>query len=159
MYGKTLTLKWVDLTNGIGNFPIVVYFKLMESLKTVKGFEDKNKRSSHIIQNMLFMVELNPVNVKVCKRIFNMIDANSTPNIVKANFLLDKWENMWEKEYKGLKTFDIVMGNPPYSNDVNTGDNKPYICFTSIGLEILKKDGFILFITPQQYIIIYYNVK
>ena len=45
------------------------------------------------------MVELNPVNVKVCKRIFNMIDANSTPNIVLSTFLLDKWENMWEKEY------------------------------------------------------------
>ena len=33
------------------------------------------------------MVELNPVNVKVCKRIFNMIDPDVTPNIYNNNFL------------------------------------------------------------------------
>ena len=40
---KDPTLKWLDLTNGIGNYPIVVYYKLMEGLKTVKDLKIKIK--------------------------------------------------------------------------------------------------------------------
>ena len=40
-------LKWLDPANGIGNFPVIVYYKLMESLK---GHKPKGKTlSRHII--------------------------------------------------------------------------------------------------------------
>jgi hypothetical protein len=137
--------KWLDPANGIGNFPLVAYYRLMDGLKDVKP--DREERSKHIIENMLYMVELNPINCEVCKKIFKMIDGKANPNIVTADFLINKWEMLWLK-HKGLKSFDIVMGNPPFSNNFNTGDNKPYICFTSIGIDILNKNGFIVFITP-----------
>ena len=78
-------LKWLDPANGIGNFTVVAYYKLMESLKGV--IPDDTQRSIHIIENMLYMVELIPVNVRVCRKIFNMIDPSAKPNIVKHDFL------------------------------------------------------------------------
>ena len=48
-------LKWLDPANGIGNFPIVVYYKLMEGLKGIEKYKDDEKRSKHIIEN-IFMV-------------------------------------------------------------------------------------------------------
>jgi hypothetical protein len=65
---KNYNLKWLDPANGIGNYPIVVYFKLMETLKNVEGFSNENKRSKHIIEKMLYMNELNPVNVAITKK-------------------------------------------------------------------------------------------
>ena len=69
---KDPKLKWLDPANGIGNFPVIAYYKLFESLKT--KIPNSAKRSKHIIENMLYMVELNPVNVRVCIKIFKMID-------------------------------------------------------------------------------------
>ena len=62
------TLKWLDPANGIGNFPIVVYYKLMDSLKAT-GYRPRGKTlSRYIIEDMLYMVELNPINVRICKK-------------------------------------------------------------------------------------------
>ena len=63
---KNPRLKWLDPANGIGNFPVVAYYKLMESLKS--ELPSDKQRSRHIIENMLYMVELNPVNVRVILR-------------------------------------------------------------------------------------------
>ena len=82
---KNKDLKWLDPANGIGNFPIVVYYKLMKGLEGWKP--DNDERSKHIIEKMLYMVELNPVNCKVCKKIFKMIDSSGNLNILKANFI------------------------------------------------------------------------
>ena len=62
-------LIWLDPANGIGNFPIIIYYKLMEGLKNIKGFTNNKYRSKHIIEKMIFMVEINPSNIKICKRL------------------------------------------------------------------------------------------
>ena len=49
---KNPNLKWLDPCCGIGNFFIVVYMKLMETLE--KQFPNREKRHSHIIENMLY---------------------------------------------------------------------------------------------------------
>jgi hypothetical protein len=84
-------LTWLDPANGIGNFPIIVYFKLMVTLSAFKDdtldlTEDKN-RSKHIIEKMLYMNELNPINVALCIKLFNMIDPNAIPNVTKGDFI------------------------------------------------------------------------
>ncbi len=39
-------LKWLDPANGIGNFPMLVFERLNEGLKTVSGYEDeKNEKN------------------------------------------------------------------------------------------------------------------
>jgi hypothetical protein len=143
-------LKWLDPANGIGNFPVIVYYKLMEGLK--KAIPDDKKRSKHIIEEMLFMVELNPVNVNVCKKIFRMMDPKANPNIVKGSFLSDDnsdWKNDWNGKKKCIDKFDIIMGNPPYNKGgTGKGGGVYWKDFVFDGLEHLNKDGFLLYIHP-----------
>ena len=139
---KDPNLKWLDPANGIGNYPVVCYYKLMEGLKTVTGYEDEKTRSKHIIEQMLFMVELNPVNVKVCRKVFKMIDSDVTPNIYNKDFLL--WS---ADEIKKDNKYDIIMGNPPY-NDSKSKNNPVYQFFCLEGLKILNEGGFLTYVHP-----------
>ena len=136
-------LKWLDPANGIGNYPVIVYYKLMEGLK--KEIPDDKKRSKHIIECMLFMVELNPVNVRVCKKIFKMIDKDAKPNIIQANFL------EWSKNTK--EKFDIIMGNPPYQHK-KPGQKKSLAIwpnFVESSINCLKENGYLVFIHPNNW--------
>lgn len=137
-------LKWLDPANGIGNYPIVVYYKLMDSLKDVKGYENKEKRSKHIIENMLFMVELNPINVRVCKKVFKMIEPEVEPNIYNKDFLV--WSSQTKDKY------DIIMGNPPYQQK-KVGQKKSQAIWhnfveNSIN-NCLKENGYLVFVHPS----------
>ena len=46
----------------MGNYPVAVYLRLMKSL----DIEDKQERKKHILENMLYMCELNKKNVLIC---------------------------------------------------------------------------------------------
>lgn len=61
-------LKWLDPSAGMGNFPVAVYMRLMEGLKDVIG--EVEERRKHILENMLYMVELDEINVSIIKNIF-----------------------------------------------------------------------------------------
>jgi len=101
------SFKWFDPASGMGNFPIAVYLKLMEGLKTqIPNDEDRKK---HIIENMLYMSELNKKNVFITHQIFNMNNQYKL-NLNEGNSLELNTENIW-----GIKKFDVVMGNPPYN--------------------------------------------
>ena len=77
-------LKWLDPANGIGNFPICCYFRLMNGLKNV--ISDTTKRSKHIIEKMLYMVEVNAKNNLECRKLFKKIDFSSKPNLISSDF-------------------------------------------------------------------------
>ena len=143
-------LKWLDPANGIGNFPVVAYYKLMDSLKG--KIPQEAKRSKHIIKNMLYMVELNPVNVRVCKKIFKIIDPTATPNIVKHDFLTFDSKNKF-----GIEKFDVIMGNPPFQME-QTGKRKGgyggrtiWHRFILDSMEMLNIKGFLCFINPPDW--------
>ena len=151
---KNPDLKWLDPANGIGNFPIVVYYKLMEGLKDLPLYKDENKRSKHIIEEMLFMIEINNDNVEVCKQIFKTINAKAKPNIICADFL--NAEQEWKNELmnkQNIESFDIIIGNPPYNSDgiKHKGKKNIYVFFVIKGLAILKKDGYMSYIHPPTY--------
>ena len=57
-------LKWLDPCCGTGNFLVHVYQRLMTGLEN--AIPNLSKRSSHIIENMLFMVELKLTNWTSC---------------------------------------------------------------------------------------------
>jgi len=151
---KNPGLKWLDPANGIGNFPIVAYYKLMEGLKDLPLYKDENKRSKHIIEEMLFMIEINNDNVEVCKHIFKTINAKAKPNIICADFLNteQEWKNELMKK-KNIESFDIIIGNPPYNSDgiKHKGKKNIYVFFVIKGLAILKKDGYMSYIHPPTY--------
>jgi hypothetical protein len=150
------TKKWLDPANGIGNFPMVAYMRLMDGLKDISEFSNPEKRSKHIIQNMLYMVEINPKNVKISRRIFG-----SHANICCADFL-----NEQDKVLRqfGIQNFDVIIGNPPFQDEVDTtreggdsggggprkgGKNKLYERMTISCIHLLKTNGYLIFVTPD----------
>ena len=94
-------LKWLDPGAGTGNFSIILYFKLMAGLEAIIPIV--NERSDHIIQNMIYIVELRPENIIILKNIFGP-DAN----IYEYDFLA--FESV-----ASLSPFDVIIGNPPFN--------------------------------------------
>ena len=140
-------LKWYDPAVGMGNFPIAVYLRLLETLKN--EISDEGCRKKHIIENMLYMSELNKNNVMVCKQIFN-INNDYKMNIHEG----DSLEIKVEEEFN-VDKFDVIVGNPPYQkeNKKNTSarggtNNNLYLDFVKNSIKNLNKDGYLLFIHP-----------
>ena len=77
--------KWLDNSTGKGNFMIIIYYKLMIGLKNI--ITSDKKRSKHIVENMLYMIEYNKDNVSQTLQIFKDIDSNSKCNIKLGDFL------------------------------------------------------------------------
>tara|TARA_R110001632_G_scaffold104959_1_gene214156 strand:- start:865 stop:2262 length:1398 start_codon:yes stop_codon:yes gene_type:complete len=163
-------LKWLDPANGIGNFPLVAYYRLMDGLKDV--VKDSEERSKHIIENMLYMVELNPINCKACKKIFKMINGKANPNIYNSPFYTDtdsklkeNWTSKCMLKISNL-TFDIIIGNPPYNQggikSFNATDCKKsktvWPLFIERSFEMLKKDGFLVFLNPLSWLRVSHKV-
>tara|TARA_R110000803_G_scaffold130176_1_gene197466 strand:- start:66 stop:1202 length:1137 start_codon:yes stop_codon:yes gene_type:complete len=136
---KNPNLKWLDPANGIGNYPMKVFERLNKQLSSVKGYENNEKRKKHIINNMLYMIELNFKNIEVSKKIFGE-DAN----IYCGSFLEDGWNNVFK-----IDKFDVIIGNPPYNNHAvgNKGEKQLDKKFINKSLDLLNKNGYLLFIT------------
>ena len=182
-------LKWLDPANGMGNFPIGVFLRLFYGFRTKggkyigitnEGEGDYNPgltkvkpneviRRKHIVQNMLFMVELNSKNNAIAKLLFKKLAPGVEPNIIqmhrKDGFLAEV-----DMEFPNgtVNQFDIVMGNPPYNSGsvksvttkktikLRIENNRGQEKHTNIWIPILKKiieshlkkNGYLLFIHP-----------
>jgi len=146
------SLKWFDPAGGIGNFPIIVYMRLMIGLKS--SFGDEEKRRKHILENMLYMSELNPKNILISKKIFC---SNSYKlNIYQGDSLKLNARDFWK-----LDNFDVVMGNPPYNSGgtKTSGEKNIYVLFSIMGLDLLKKGGYLVYIHPPTYRISEHTIK
>ena len=144
---KNPNLKWLDPAAGMGNFPVAVYMRLMEGLKDV--IKDEEKRRKHILENMLYMVELDKTNVFMMKKIFcGKLSKSSKSskkgyelNIFEGSFI----DGKYEKIYKTNINFDIIMGNPPY----NKNKTPIWNIFLNDSFKKLNKNGYLLFVTPS----------
>ena len=136
------TLKWLDPCCGMGNFPIATYLRLIEGLKD--EIKDVKERKKHILENMLYMSELNKKNVLICKQIF---DIN---NELKLNIYQgDSLKVDYNKEF-GIKQFDIIIGNPPYNaSGTKASGNTIWQLFVNNSIKLLKNNGYICFIHPN----------
>jgi hypothetical protein len=103
-------LTWYDPAAGMGNFPIAVYYKLMDGLQN--KIPNESKRKKHIIEKQLYMGELNKKNCFVLKQIFNI------NNKYKLNLYEGDTLNINFKQTFKLDRFDIIIGNPPYNKEV-----------------------------------------
>ena len=150
---KNKNLKWLDPATGMGNFQIAVYLKLMESLKD--EIKDNEERKKHILENMLYMCELNKKNVLVCNQIFD-IEGKYKLNIYEGDTL--KFDPL--KTFK-IEKFDMILGNPPFNcggikshTGKMLGDKNETIWnkFVEKSFEWLNQNGFLLFITPLSWL-------
>lgn len=143
---KNPHLKIFDPCAGYGNFSALLYVKLMDSLKDV--IKSRNKRKRHIVQNMLYMVELNPKNVHALRLLFGQ-----KANISLANFL--EQSEKWKRDL-GVVSFDIILGNPPFQTPKSTtykgsvGNRTLWDKFLEFIFEnqLLKENKYLGFITP-----------
>ena len=114
-------LTWLEPTCGSGHFMICVFKRLMSGLTSV----DASIRRTHIIRNMLFMVDINKSNVDKCRSIFG-----SDANIICSNILC----------FSG--SFDIIVGNVPFQSiSLAGGKSKLYEKVVSHCLTNLLSDG------------------
>lgn len=138
-------LKWLDPAVGIGNFPAVVLNRLMTGLEEV--IVDEDERRKWILEEMLYMGDISTKNLFL---LYQLFDANNEfkLNVFRGDFLSEKFDKHM-KEVWGLDGFDLVVGNPPYSDNNFTGkNNKIYPHFSKKCLSILTDNGKMLFITP-----------
>jgi hypothetical protein len=140
------TLKWLDPSVGAGFFMIIVYLRLMKGLKRWESIE--KKRSSHIISEMLYMVELNKKNCNICKGIFG------------ANLQLICGDFLEDFNFVGREDilFDCIIGNPPFQDNyglsdtgkrINGGKNKLYERVFLKSYSLLNNRGYLSFIVPD----------
>ncbi len=125
---KNPNYKWFDPACGIGNFPIVIYYRLR-----------KHFSSKHIIEKMLYMNELNSANVKECKRIFKLIDPKASPNISCKDYLT-----------VANQQYDIIVGNPPY-NEARIKETSDQPLYTKFIVKSLEMTDRLLFIVPSRW--------
>lgn len=149
------SFKWFDPASGMGNFPVAVYLKLMEGLKTqIPNDEDRKK---HIIENMLYMSELNKKNVFISHQIFNMNNQYKL-NLYEGDTLELDIVSVWGIQ---INSFDVILGNPPYNKGgirSHTGkrlgakNETIWTKFIEKSVEWLKPDGFLAFINPLSWL-------
>jgi len=172
--------KWLDPANGIGNFPIKAFIGQSEGehkyLGLFNGLEkeipDPAKRCKWIIENMLYMIDINSKNNLIAKGLFEKLCPGAKANIEqidkKEGFLKDTPLKFNGKE---VKEFDIVMGNPPFNKgavrvamvtnktrkerkDLGIQDDKSESGFwfkfvhKMLTKGVLKPNGYLLFIHP-----------
>ena len=142
-------LKWFDPCAGVGTFPSIVVQRLMEGLKKV--IPNKNKRYRHIIENMIYVCELQAKNMFIFHCIFDR------PNIFELNtycgsFLDEKFDKHMSDVW-GVEKFDIVIGNPPYqtSNEGQTKTKAIWHLFVEKSINILSEGGYLNMVHPSNW--------
>ena len=142
---KNKNLKWLDIGCGSGVFSIFLFYSLMKSLEDV--IPEPNQRRNHIIQNMLYMVEINEVYEL---DLISFFGAN-------ANIYIKNYINITNE----IPNMDIVIGNPPFNcntikkvptNQVKNkrNDGKTiWVEFIRKSISILNPSGYLLAITPS----------
>jgi len=135
--------KWLDPAAGTGHFFLILYLRLLKGL--VKQIPDEAKRKAHILENMLYMVELNGKNVTTLKKRFG-----EKCHIYHGDFLTHDFRNT---------TFEGILGNPPFQvskSEVykgSVGNRVLWTLFIKNVLEnqLLKPKGYLGFITPSSW--------
>lgn len=137
---KNPDLKWLDNSCGSGNFLVFIKNKLMRTLADV--ILDEAEREKHILENMLYGVELQAKNCLIAKY---RLDENEkyNLNIVQHNALTF--------EYWGLQ-FDIVVGNPPYNDDSGNRGSGHTLWTEFVKLaynKLVKPEGYLVYVHPS----------
>lgn len=75
---------WLDPCAGLGNFSVLVLKRLMKGLENWESNEELRKK--HILENMLYHVEMNPESVEKLQRVLNP-EGKYKLNIKCSDFL------------------------------------------------------------------------
>jgi hypothetical protein len=141
---KNPELKWLDPANGIGNFPVVAFYKLNEGLKNWEPNE--NKRRKHIINNMLYMLEIQSNNTRIARNLFEKLCDTCKPNILTTNSLEMTSAKLKAKGWP--EKYDIIIGNPPFNADGLMKGTGFWARFVRLAFDLVAPNGYITFVHP-----------
>jgi 16S rRNA G966 N2-methylase RsmD len=138
--------KWLDPGAGTGYFSIYLFDKLNKGLISV--IPNEEERKSHIIENMIYIIEIKESNIIILRDIFG-----EKANIFHMDFL---------STIPLVVEFDFIIGNPPYNSNgikkvpTNTKKNKKHddgktiwISFIKKSISLLKENGQLCVIVPS----------
>jgi len=143
MNTRLMDLKILDPACGTGNFAIATYYILMGMLKN--DIPEYEMRKCHILENMLYVSEINISNLYI----FNMI---INPNgIYKLN--IHNGDSLKLNTLVQWKTkVDIVCGNPPYQEDFsNTADPHAKPVYHKFVTHFVNQSQLLTFIIPSKW--------
>jgi len=138
---KKKNYKWLDPANGMGNFPIAIYLRLMKGLE--EKIPNEKERKKHILENMLYMIELNKKNVFICKNIFDINDKYKLHLVCHDALTFD-----CKKEWN-IEKFDIVIGNPPYNKELTRVGALPL--YNEFIEKYIDQCQYLMFIVPSRW--------
>jgi site-specific DNA-methyltransferase (adenine-specific) len=138
-------LTWYDPASGMGNYPIAIYYKLIDGLKN--KIPNENERKKHIIEKQLFMGELNKKNCFVIKQIFNINNKHKL-NLYEGDTL-----NINLEETFGIYKFDIIIGNPPYNGEFKGKNGYATPLFNKFTEYYMNKCKMLSFIIPLRWFV------
>lgn len=140
-------LKFLDCSNGVGPFPIMVIWKLMSGLSEWQP--DQELRYKHIVENMIYVCELQPKNMFLYMCALDPNDEYDL-NVYTGSFLDKEFDEHMKNVWR-VDKFSVCLSNPPYQQmDGGHGSSaKPiYNLFTEKAIKISDK---VLFITPSRW--------
>lgn len=143
---------FIDISCKTGAFLAEIYTRLDTELSKLDEYKDPVKRRSHILNNQLFGLALrNDESLFFSRRnVFgdpfsDNIDVINAGNSSYLDLVKQKQYSIIETQLKGKfgrMKFDVVVGNPPYNNDI-------YLDFVTLGHHLSTQ--YTLMITPAKW--------
>lgn len=143
---KNPNLKWLDPCGGCGIFSSVIIERLMTNLDISESDEERYR---HIVENMLYVGELQPKNMFLHLCAFDPRDEYSL-NVYCGSFLDEGFDNHMKNVW-GVDKFDVIVGNPPYQMQ-KEGFKKTqplWHLFVQKGLSLLIENGYMTMVHPS----------
>lgn len=125
-------LKILDPCCGFGNFSVILIKRFMKGLSFINN---ESERYNHIINNMIYVCDIQERNIELYKSIFN-----TEKNVYCGSFLDECYNDI---------IFDLVIGNPPYQKGTNSRNSVSiYHKFVEKSVNIGNS---VLMITPSKW--------
>jgi hypothetical protein len=126
---------------GKGGFVVDLIDEMMEGLKEI--IKDEELRYKHIVENCIYMSEINEWNVYIVENLINPM------NKYKINMNVGDTLELDIKKKWNLEGFDVIIGNPPYNEGRDKANgNTLWPKFVRYGLNTLQKEGYLVYIHP-----------
>lgn len=105
-------LKILDPANGEGQFPMEIIKRFMVGLSDWEP--DIDKRYKHILENIIYVCEIQEVNMNTYISKFNGLKLNT----YTGSFLESGFDKHMKEVWK-IERFDYGIGNPPFTNMID----------------------------------------
>jgi len=153
-----------ELCCGKGNFVLGIFEKFFNNLTDIN---DKKERCRIIIEKCIYFADIEKINIIHTKRVLVLLCAKMV--LGEDAWHYDNYDEVREiydfnfNEYIGNTLdldldfeFDAIIGNPPYQERNKNGKAKHgksnlWTKFIDYSMNLLKKNGYLLFITPTSW--------